>query len=205
MAHIKAQIQIRMDSGLLEDYPVNTLHFSLPTVNDTILGLVHAAIAGAYDTFDTSYPATVEQNLHRVKMYNMADPTPRAPVWDDTFNLTTNPTGDPLPSEIALCVSFQGDRVSGQSQARRRGRIYLGPLAEQDNDTAGRPAAAVTTDAGAWGAFLLDASLLDAGWTWCVYSATDDELVPVTNVWVDNAWDVQRRRGLAPSVRFSYP
>jgi len=134
----------------------------------------------------------------------MDDDTPRAPIYDDTFDLGSNPTGDSLPPEIALCVSFQGARVSGTSQARRRGRVYLGPVREDDNSSVGVPGSSVINDATAFGNFLLGASIADADYTWSVYSTVDNALVTVTNGWVDNAWDVQRRRGLSPTTRVTF-
>lgn len=200
MSHVKAMIILRLDSGLPEDSPVNTLHFNTLSSPEPYAAIA-TAIEGAYNTFRTNFPATVEQNGHRIKMYEMADSTPRVPVFDDTFDLSSNPTGDSLPPEIALCCSFQGARASGQSQARRRGRVYLGPCKEDDNSALGVPGSTVIANAAAFGNFLLNASIAAGSWEWCVYSPTDDELVPVTNGWVDNAWDVQRRRGLGATSR----
>jgi hypothetical protein len=39
------------------------------------------------------------------------------------------------------------------------------------------------------------------GITWCVWSRQNAALVPVTHVQTDDAWDTQRRRGLAPTTR----
>ena len=204
MTHVKAQVQLQIDSALPEDRPVNTFHFNVVTVNDTTLDLIAAVLKGAYDSFATTFSGVVAQNGHGLKMYRMTDTPPRVPVYDDTFNLDTNPSGDGLPPEIAICVSFQGDRVSGEPQARRRGRIYLGPCKEDDNAATGTPGAGLVTAAAAFGQYILDASVLDTGWTWCVYSTVDNELVDITNGWVDNAWDVQRRRGLTPTSRTTF-
>jgi len=37
--------------------------------------------------------------------------------------------------------------------------------------------------------------------SWQVWSPTDNQGRDVTNAWVDDAWDVQRRRGLRASTR----
>jgi hypothetical protein len=41
-------------------------------------------------------------------------------------------------------------------------------------------------------------------WNWVAYSPTADEANQITNGWVDNAWDTQRRRGLYYSQRGTY-
>jgi hypothetical protein len=36
---------------------------------------------------------------------------------------------------------------------------------------------------------------------WSVYSPTTGQNNAITNLWVDNEWDTQRRRGLRPTSR----
>lgn len=103
---------------------------------------------------------------------------------------------------MALCLSFQADRVPGQPQARKRGRIYLGFLRESLNDGTGRPtSAAITTILDAYEA-LYDAidSITDAG-TLAVWSGVDGAAWPVTTAWIDNAFDTQRSRGVVPTSK----
>jgi len=42
------------------------------------------------------------------------------------------------------------------------------------------------------------------GWDWVVYSPTNGNTVNVDNGWVDNAFDTQRRRGLAVTARTNW-
>lgn len=204
MPHLKAQVSLAMVSNIPEDSPVNTWHFQ--GVNDsTGRDAIIDGLTDFYDTMRLELADTVSQNGHRIKIYDMADPEPRAPIRDQTFNLTSAPSGGPQAAEVALCLSFQGDRVSGESQASRRGRIYFGPLDTTVVDSAGRPSSAFQTKLANAGDTLMT-FMLGGGWTmlWCVYSPTTSSLTPVTNGWVDNAFDIQRRRGLAPTSRVTF-
>lgn len=197
-------VQLAIASGIPEDRPVNTLHFDC-AVAATGATAILADLPGWFSECAPIYANTVSQNGHRVKMYDMADPTPRAPIVDTTFNLTSGPSGAPLPSEVAICLSFQGVRLSGQSQARRRGRIYIGPLDTSTVDADGRPGGVAIGAVADMGDLILADSVASGDYAWAVYSVTDDSLVQVLNGWVDNAFDIQRRRGLAPTSRTTFP
>lgn len=102
-----------------------------------------------------------------------------------------------------MVTSFQGARTSGSVQARRRGRIYIGPL-KTTTSTNGRPnSTAITTLATASSALGIDLNAV-ADTTWCVWSPTSGTAVPITDGWVDNAFDTQRRRGWDPTSRTTY-
>ena len=102
-------------------------------------------------------------------------------------------------------LSFQGDRLGGTPQARRRGRIYLGglsSLAISDSTGSTYPmiqASIRTRIAAAATAFRDDATT--ANLEWVVWSETDSVGVPVTNGWLDNAPDTQRRRSVDSTIR----
>jgi hypothetical protein len=204
MAHIKAMVSLAMVSGIAEDSPVNTFHFSGTNSIDT-RDDIYTSLADFYDTMRLELADTVAQNGHRVKMYLMSDPEPRAPIRDQTFNLTSAPSGGPQASEVCLCLSFQGIRISGEPQAQRRGRIYFGPLDTTVVTSAGRPSSAFITKLAGAGEALRDAMLAGPGdGVWSVYSPTSESLTAVDNGWVDDAFDIQRRRGLAPSSRTTW-
>lgn len=89
-------------------------------------------------------------------------------------------------------------------QARRRGRIYLGPFGQTvlgtTAVTSDRPlAAAVTAIANA--ATALATATAGAVVPWVIYSPTNGSGAVVTDGWVDNAFDTQRRRGVAATSR----
>lgn len=206
MAVLRIQCSLQMESGIPEDRPTNVFHVttdSSPFDPEVLVGVFE----GAYQVFEDWMSKDVAETGHSIKIYDLADPEPRAPIWDDTFSLSTAPTGDPLPSEVCVCVSFQGTRVSGESQKRRRGRIYLGELGYQALGTTGRPAAGCVTAAAAFGLFIAEAADTSTSpdmWRWGVYSRVDEVFVPFADGWVDNAFDIQRRRGVAPTSRTTF-
>lgn len=200
MVTCKAMVTLKMTTNIPEDDVVNTFWFEGDTAL-AVTSVVPAALAARYNGVRGVFPATVRQNGHSIKIYNMADAKPRAPISDTTFNFTTANTGNPIAPELAVCLSFQGARESGEVQARRRGRVYIGPHDAGAFATDGRPHADVLAAVTTFGNDLLDASDLWTDVKWVVYSPTDGETVEITNGWVDNAWDVQRRRGVAATDR----
>lgn len=139
----------------------------------------------------------------RLIVYNLEDPTPRAPIAERAITLPGPGGGNKLPAEVALTCSFQGDRVSGTNQARRRGRIFLGPLNVSGADMT-IPSEAMMTSVKDQFKGLLDASESALLWEWVVHSPTSDSFTFVRSGWIDNAWDTQRRRGPRATARMVY-
>jgi hypothetical protein len=162
-------------------------------------------LKGFYDGIAGSYPAKIAQNGHEIKYYLLPGPgKPNYPFEIDFFNLFTAPTGTTLPTEVALCLSFQGLKAAGAPQARRRGRVYIGPLDEATN-TDGRPSTTVISAIVTAATTLSSAvTALGAGYEWGIWSVTDQHFVPAIDGWVDNSWDTQRRRGVDPNSRTTF-
>jgi hypothetical protein len=142
-------------------------------------------------------------NKSQIRVYDLADPMPREP---EVFLWTLGGTGgSPLPRELAICLSFYADR----NLRRQRGRVYLGPI---NTSAIGNTGNDMTVEVAARNT-IRDAAitLMNATPTWCVWSeARQAEVVPgggnfgaqpVTAGWVDDAVDIQRRRGLKTSTR----
>lgn len=200
MSHYKVQVTIPMDSGVPEDASVNTWHcdaLNLPAGYEDFVDDLEAF----YQAIDVLLSTKVDAAGIHAKVYRMSDPTPRAPVYEKTFTGITTGT-EAWPPELALCMSFQGARTSGIPQARRRGRVYIGPCSTlQASTTDPRISSGSVTALKNAGQALLLASQASIEYDWCVYSPSDDALVVVDNGWVDNAADVQRRRGLTADSR----
>lgn len=131
---------------------------------------------------------------------------------------------------MAICLSFQGATGSGVNMRRRRGRVYLGPLAGTvvDASTSGteitaaaRSTIATAAAALAHGPDVGDARLavfsratanitdglpVDANEPAIGYSdaALSAGFEDVVSGWVDNAFDIQRRRGVQASARTTW-
>lgn len=197
------QFTIWPTSNVQADATINTWWCEAGSSADALL--FSSAVSDFYRSLSTYYPNTVRQNGHTVKIYDWSDPEPRVPRQTATFNFTSVPSGISLPPEVAKCLSFQGVAASGVPQARRRGRIYLGPFntgsQQSTGGDAGRPSGTFTTAMANAADTLLTASKVSSTWFWIVYSRVSNSGVEVENGWVDNEWDTQRSRGRPATSR----
>lgn len=133
--------------------------------------------------------------------------TGHPPYNQTTFTLPGG-GGSPLPSELSVVISYHADFTGipehgpgTRPRARYRGRLYVGPMATSalgSDSSSHRPTVAQNcreTLAAAAGHF----SSLEP--TWSVWSRRDAALRQITQGSVDDAWDVQRRRGEDPVTR----
>lgn len=207
MPTVRALVEIPNISALPEDVSTNTLHFLTDNLLQATLDAIHAALTAFYQEFDT-YLSTRCGPTATVTYYDLGDPTPRVPIFTDTIALAINGAQDALPDEVALCLSFQAAPASGVNQARVRGRLFLGPLGDSSagatSTTANRPTnnALVAIAAAADGLMIAGGPAED--WQWVVYSPTNDDVAVIEEGWVDNAYDTQRRRGVAPTSRVTW-
>lgn len=212
---MRAQVTIPRATGVPEDAITNTWHFDGDDVNETDAAY-HSAVMSGLTTFYNSidqFLSGMASPTATVKIYDMRDATPRVPEFTGTIALTLG-TGLWMPAEVAICLSFQAAAASGVNQARRRGRIYLGPIDHDATYTQNlgdvRPTS-TCRDAIAAAADTLHNGIalpVTGQVKWAVYSPTtdvtdtiDNAFNDVDNGWVDNAYDTQRRRGVAPTLR----
>lgn len=192
-----------MDSGLPEDVSVNTWSFTTELASDVPTAQAIApVIQGFYQPLQ-AYLSPAIANVVTLRFYERDDPEPRIPYYNTSFSINTG-AGEELPSEIALCLSFHGEPVSGLPAARRRGRIYIGPLGGSAAPSSGpsRPVQAFIDLIRTRALAVKAASAASGGiFQWTVWSTSDAAPVPITGGWIDNAFDVQRRRGLAATAR----
>ena len=110
------------------------------------------------------------------------------------------------PQEIALCLSY----YSGFNRPRLRGRLYL-PYAWifQSSGTGTASVRPTSTQQLAVRAFAdtVLKSGISIGCDWTVCSKAAAQNIAVTNYYVDDEWDTQRRRGGKPTGRIAstYP
>jgi len=201
MALYRVQCRLPATSGVVNDLAMNTWHFIADDL--TALALAVTSLGTFYDGIDVIYPGTVDVANATYTAYDLDDEMPRAPVLEGTLGSMSS-TGNPYPTEMAICLSFQAPRQSGVAQARRRGRVFLGPLDTGAGDSSGRPATSYITAIHDAADGLLTASDSASTWSWAVYSPTAGVAITVTNGWVDNAFDVQRRRGVDPTSRQTF-
>lgn len=203
-----AQVSLNRATALPEDVVTNTFHFGSTEAHDDDNG---ALIAGMLWTFynaavsggDTvcSYFSNLLTGAGRLRITTEEDPTPRVPWYDEAFGIT--PGGDdPLPEEVAACVSFQAFPISGAIQARRRGRVFLGPLNERARGIAnGRTRVSAGLRLTAAKSARRLAVSATPGLYWGVFSPTTGGIILVEEGWVDDAFDTVRSRGGASTSR----
>jgi hypothetical protein len=212
---LRAQVHLPRATLIPEDESINVWHFltvgaATPADAATALTTDLGVFYGAIDVYLAGYlstPATL-------KIYDLSDVEPRVPISTSTFALTPG-TGDGYPAEVAICLSYRAELLSGTNPARRRGRLYLGPLDEDigvvvtgDMEVGSSVRTAICTAA---------KNLVIAGAThdarWVVLSPTDLGAPPWTGAalvassadvvagYVDNAFDTMRSRGKKATTR----
>jgi hypothetical protein len=210
MASYHVQVTIPSDTALPENSVVNGFNFlgpDIPTGGDG--AALQARILSFYNDIHAPGTNPISGRLSGtalngaeafMKVYRRSDPVPRVPVLNMPLNIATS-GGTPLPNEVCVVMSYRASQLSGTPQARRRGRIYIGPLVA----TAGQAgngdvfvSPVFRQDVAGAGAWLVSQS--DATWTWIVHSSLAGDAT-VVGGWVDDTFDTQRRRGLAGQVR----
>jgi len=188
--------------------------------NRTIVSYLSGNI-GALDCFAYIIPGTLTESGREtpsgVPAYSDLGPVSGTP-WTSARLDTAE-----LPNEVAVCLSYQGTPEPGLNQPRRRGRVYLGPLnvaASEQTAVGPRPVGTLRSHmAEAAKRLAVDA---DVDAEWVVYSrpyagrgvierpgradlpaipARAASTVNIDQVWVDDEFDTQRRRGLQRTGR----
>lgn len=223
---VLATVTLTASSGNPADNANNDFAFSMATFTSTDADNIATALASFYNTVQV-IPGTDRAvaefiggqisraaNATTIDLYDLTghlDGSPHgSPLYTRSFTLGSEANSE-LPSEVAACLSFHSDlsgllEHSGSTRpaARRRGRVYIGPLNDLGNTNAtSQPmlndsirdclSAAAITLAGA----------VSAGWR--VWSRAGSALYgPIVGGWIDNAYDTQRRRGPEFTARTLY-
>lgn len=120
--------------------------------------------------------------------------------------------GTSLPSELSTCLSVHADftgipehAIGERPRGRHRGRIFIGPMAQsaltQDSTSHRGTVAAQVRETLAAAA----ADLLTLEPSWSVWSRKDSLMRAIVGGFIDDAWDIQRRRGEEPNTRTFFP
>jgi hypothetical protein len=140
------------------------------------------------------------------RVYDLGQASPRSPIIN-TISLDTAQSTTPLPNECSIVLSFHSEDPTtngGTLSKRRRGRLYLGPMGAGTLDTYASGMGDARVKAETLNTIELAAEDVlgsSEDVTWMQYSRVADEFNAVTQGFVDNAFDTQRRRGFAPTVR----
>jgi len=224
-------VQVRLPglSGLPEDVFINTLHFSGSAatldparVLAAIVNLYNTPPPGNTNNMGKFISAVVSRSEPvQVRFYGVEVGSPSgAPYAEGTFILGAPVSNTPLPEEVALVSSFASTAVGLATVPNKRGRNFVGPLVNTGLSTGppSRPATVLTASiVASYKEFRAEMNGSSPGgpdkWvTMSVqYSGAPPNRVPsvittanVVHGWVDNAWDTQRRRGIAPDARTTW-
>lgn len=208
---IRAMAVFQGKSGFAEDQFVNTFHFLGDGTydEDAILAADHVGKFYENVTDPVQFNAIggflspwIERD-YLIKTYDLSIPPIRVPTnWPHTLPAAISANGP--PEESAVCLTLHGSVPP--ASARRRGRLFIGPLCNTgivQSTTAARSGvstdiiAALTVAA----AGLADRPLL----TWVIRSTKPTvNYVPIVGGYVDNALDTQRRRGPDSTSRVAW-
>lgn len=228
MAIIRCSVRLASLTGLLEDETVNVWHF-----NDTpaVLEKATADVLGGF--IATFYQNTVlaplwghsiprAQMVHRVDVATVVSTTTGPDddvvskvIGGGAFSITpiAPTTVVPLPSEVAIAMSFAGDlegfvEESGATRprSRRRGRLFLGPWTESvvEKQVAGYAAVSPACRDAILDSYALTIASINSMPTnprHVIYSVTNGNVVEVESVSVDTAFDTIRSRGYKAILR----
>lgn len=212
MGQIYCQVSIPHRSLLSRDTVVNTFTFSgVDNVEDqaTIalgkLAAFYNAESGTQnEPLKNFYSGELRLDSCRIKVYDLSDPEPRVPILDESLGVTSPAplSTTNLPGEVAVCASYSGPPESGEPNARRRGRIYLGPLNQGASTGTGvAPARPSTSFIGNIAEACKELSDGPVGTQWSVWSRRNNNFVQIDRGYVDNSFDTQRRRGVDTTAR----
>jgi hypothetical protein len=193
----KFQVSMPVNDTLPRNRMANVIHLQhvVGALADTDLEAMCADIA---ELWQTRYANT--SNEVQVKAYDV-DAVPNYPRADVVVNAGVA-WAMAQPREICCCLSFAGIHKGNR---RQRGRIYLEPGISSTTLSTGalRPPQAVLDWCLQWYTEP-NASLPDLGgvdWQFGIYSVTGKSFTQAQQAWVNDDWDVQRRRGLRESTR----
>lgn len=181
----------KLPAALPTDVFVNTLYFNVTTGPIDPVGY-QDLVDDLHDIWKVQ-PWTKGQSIN-IRAYNMEDAKPRPIRAEKTGMSESSGAYPPSPAQVALCLSYYGDR----NLPSRRGRIYLGPWTAPGSRPTSTEQGYLTAFAGAL------SGLGGLNVDWSVYSPKTGEHHAITNGWVDNSWDIIRSRKLGPTSRVTY-
>lgn len=141
-----------------------------------------------------------------------------APTTMGTVLFSAAVAGTPFPSEVAVCMSYRSlydsdvEFLPGERpRATHRGRVYIGPLQSVSTELANHevtPSSAFINDVVENAVHFMsngdaESPLNGTDWVWVQFSIKEWRSLPVAQVWVDDAFDTQRRRGRQAQTRMT--
>jgi hypothetical protein len=202
MPVIRALCSFAADGGLPRDRFVITPHFAVANPIPEYGGLANDLVTAlsAWTTANGRAAGDIEVRLYDAEAPPGAPggPPPNFPVHVARTATRIAPDST-APRELAVCLSFYAER----NLPRTRGRLYIPvPLLMGSGSTDSiRPPSVFQERASNLVPVLTGLGGVDVDWV--VWSREDRQARAVTHWFVDNEWDVQRKRGLRPTGRLT--
>jgi len=187
MPIFKLQCTIAADNLFPVDQIVITPHFNV-SVPGADADQLCEDLATALDTY------LIDNRQIVVKAYDAQGTPPVYPVGEATRNVGLAPASSGV-REVAICLSY----YSEFNRPRYRGRLYMPTGILQIGTGSPRPSVAQQQRVADFVPILTGLGGVDVDWV--VFSRRDNVARSVSNWWVDDAWDIQRSRGLRPTNR----
>jgi hypothetical protein len=189
------------------DRIINTWHFIGTADYDASATFARRSVDRFYNAPNNNhsigeYLSPWVQRVGEMRSYNMDLPKDERSPTIETLTLGPASSGG-LPEEVACCLSYHA--IELPTNARRRGRVFIGPLGNNAIDSAtsttpARPIAAMLSDLAFAANRLL--SEPEGGVPWALRSVTPAQNFHlIGGGYIDNAFDTQRRRGPDTTAR----
>lgn len=212
--YIKIVNAIHRDTALGEDDCLNHFYWrSAPDSPNSLAADVALGVAKVVDFFvaiQSWMPSAIVSNA-TITAWDLLESEPRVPVVETSYALAGTSAVGPMPPEVACCLSYSADNSPGVNPARRRGRVFIGPLHAETTEVVGSRVVFKTALKNDFAAAALNLAGDGDPATdplWSVFSPTifnsavgtieeryQLALAPITQGFVDGEPDIQRRRG----------
>lgn len=210
MALYRAQAILPYFTNLPKDVVVNQFHFrndvdDAETAADDIQTLLRLFYESVYGIAGTNRVTYINWPLAKIKVFDLADPTPRVPMMR-TFNFGSAGTNAAMcPTEVACVLSFHAAPESGTPFQRLYNRIFLGGISHGFIQASSGSSYPVFTSG--WITLVTNGALNladgEGNTSWRQVSEATGLIAarPVVGGWVDNSPDTQRRRSVVSTLR----
>jgi len=198
MAIVRAHVNWGVGGPIPKNDILNVPHFNIAGLSGLVDTDWQDFADGLCDAVSDWQSANAQAKDLTVTLYDAEAEAPNYPKAIAT-KVTGNNTIANWPRELAVCLSF----YSEHNRPRQRGRLYLCPgLMFNSNGLDTRPTDAIMEKMMDFGAVLEAVGGVNVDW--CIWSRVDRKARKVTDYWVDDEWDVQRRRGLISTKRMTH-
>lgn len=216
MPLIRATVNFPTRSGIPRDNVTNSFWFDdtvgtgLESAAEDLHEMIQEFYGDVYNTISCANWCAFGSSTASVYVdyVDWSQTPPRVPYRLNFGNSAFTYGNSVIPTEVAAVLSFQANELPGQRQERRRGRIYIAGVRAEwltqasagDYPTFNNTVLTNLTTA----AQQLQVSALANLRPWVVYSRVNGTAADVTNGWVDNSPDTQRRRSVDAAARTAW-